>query len=81
MEAREILSNHLYKSNITRNQRIQTHAIKNANENDSVETMNLQNTPTLSFAQLETICYCCGKKNTSLHNVSIATPFQNENGP
>ena len=36
---------------------------RKVNKNNGMEAnMNLQNTPTLSFAQLETRCYCCEKK-------------------
>ena len=63
MEASEILSNHLYKTNQTKLfQKNQTSLNQNTNENASGETnTNIQVTPTLSFAQLETRCYCCGK--------------------
>ena len=36
---------------------------RKVNKREGMEAnMNLQNTPTLSFAHLETRCYCCGKK-------------------
>ena len=61
IETSEILSNHLNESNF--NLRNQSHANNNVNNNDSVEAnMKIQTTPTLSFAQLETRCYCCGRK-------------------
>ena len=62
MEASEMLSNHLYKANKSK---ILQKSIARGNqqkENDNeAESKNDQIPPTLTFAQLETRCYCCGK--------------------
>ena len=64
MEASQILSNQLYESNNTKiNQRNQGYPNRNTNENNKIEiNTNNANPLTLSFAQLETQCYWCGKK-------------------
>ena len=58
IEASEVLSDHNYEKNKARNnlhRQIKQEQIKDENNEDFV-------TPTLSFAQIEVRCFCCGKK-------------------
>ena len=62
MEASEILSNHLYKTNTTKIfQKSTASGNQQKEKKNEVESKNNQIPPTLSFAQLETRYYCCGK--------------------
>ena len=58
IKANSILSNHNYEANKKR--------YNDTTDNNQEDTKNLNNnnyiTPTLSFAQIELRCYCCGKK-------------------
>ena len=66
VEASEILSNHNYENNKIKNAQRNANKI-NAEINKTIEkgenhNVNQAHIPTLSFAQLEIRCYCCGKK-------------------